>query len=68
MAFTVISPLICIDNNEVEILIMGKKDKKITEKKEEKTVTEKLDELIEMKKNENSALKKIFESLKKPIK
>lgn len=34
--------------------------------KEEKSISDSLDEIIEMKKNENSALKKIFESLKKP--
>ena len=40
------------------------------EKKEpdEKTISEKLDEIIEMKRNENSALKKIFKSLNKPEK
>jgi hypothetical protein len=31
----------------------------------EQTISEELDELLELKKNENSALKKIFESLKK---
>ena len=38
------------------------KEKKI----DEPSISDSLDELIEMKKNENSALKKIFESLKKP--
>jgi hypothetical protein len=37
-------------------------------KPEDKSISESLDEIIEMKKNENSALKKIVESLKKPIK
>jgi hypothetical protein len=41
---------------------MEKKKKK----EKEKTISESLDELIELKRNENSALKKIFESLKKP--
>ena len=31
---------------------------------EDSTISKSLDELIELKKNENSALKKIFESLK----
>jgi hypothetical protein len=35
---------------------------------EETSIARSLDELIEMKKNENSALKKIFESLTKPDK
>ena len=35
-------------------------------KGEEISFSEELDKLIELKKNENSALKKIFESLKKP--
>jgi len=43
---------------------MSRKEKK----PEEKTFSESLDEIIEMKKNENSALKKIAESLKKPTK
>jgi predicted CopG family antitoxin len=34
--------------------------------KEEKSISDSLDEIIEMKKNENSALKKIFDSLNKP--
>ena len=39
---------------------MEKKKKTV----KEKSISESLDELIELKKNENSALKKIFESLK----
>jgi len=34
-------------------------------KNKEQTISEELDELLELKRNENSALKKIFESLKK---
>jgi hypothetical protein len=41
---------------------MVKKNKKKTER--EKSISESLDELLELKRNENSALKKIFESLK----
>ena len=41
---------------------MKTQEKKVTGKK---TISEELDELIEIKKNENSALKKIFKSLKK---
>ena len=41
--------------------VMDKKEKG----KKGQTISEELDELLEMKKNENSALKKIFESLKK---
>lgn len=40
--------------------------KKEIKKGEEISITEELDKLIELKKNENSALKKIFESLQKP--
>jgi len=42
---------------------MEKKNKKV---EKEKTISESLDELIELKRNENSALKKIFDSLNKP--
>ncbi len=42
---------------------MKKNNKKI---EKEKTISESLDELIELKKNENSALKKIFDSLINP--
>lgn len=42
---------------------MSNKEKKT---KDEKSISESLDEIIEMKKTENSALKKIFESLQKP--
>jgi hypothetical protein len=45
---------------------MEKKNKKKKKGKEEKSISESLDELIELKRNENSALKKIFESLQKP--
>jgi hypothetical protein len=41
---------------------MEKKNNKKVEK--EKSISETLDELIELKRHENSALKKIFESLK----
>ena len=41
---------------------MSKKEKK----DEEISFSDELDKIIEMKKNENSALKKIFDSLKKP--
>ena len=41
--------------------------KKEIKKGEEISISDELDKLIELKKNENSALKKIFESLKKPI-
>lgn len=44
---------------------MTQKDKKVNN---EQTFSEKLDELIELKKHENSALKKIFDSLNKPKK
>ncbi len=40
---------------------MDKKEKK----SKKQSISEELDELLEMKKNENSALKKIFNSLKK---
>ena len=42
---------------------MSEKENK---KSEDISISEELDRLIEIKKNENSALKKIFESLKKP--
>lgn len=41
---------------------MSTKGKKV---KEEKSLSDSLDEIIELKKNENSALKKIFDSLNK---
>ena len=44
---------------------MEKKKKKV---EKEKTISESLDELIELKRNENSALKKIFDSLNNPKK
>lgn len=40
--------------------------KKEIKKGEEISISDELDKIIEMKKNENSALKKIFDSLKKP--
>ena len=45
--------------------VMEKKKKKV---EKEKTISESLDELIELKRNENSALKKIFDSLNNPKK
>ena len=42
---------------------MGKKE---NDKEKELSIDDKLDQIIDMKKSENSALKKIFESLKKP--
>ena len=42
---------------------MNDKGKKINK---EKSISESLDEIIELKKTENSALKKIFDSLNKP--
>ena len=42
---------------------MNHKGKKL---KNEKSISESLDEIIELKKTENSALKKIFDSLNKP--
>lgn len=44
---------------------MGKKE---NDKEKELSIDDRLDQIIDMKKSENSALKKIFESLKKPIK
>lgn len=40
--------------------------KKEIKKAEEISISDELDKIIEMKKNENSALRKIFDSLKKP--
>ena len=42
---------------------MGKKE---NEKEKELSIDDRLDQIIDMKKSENSALKKIFESLKSP--
>lgn len=42
---------------------MGKKE---NDKGQELSIDDRLDQIIDMKKSENSALKKIFESLKNP--
>lgn len=43
-------------------------EKKKHDKEKELSIDDRLDQIIDMKKSENSALKKIFESLKKPNK
>ena len=44
---------------------MEKKRKKVNDKKKDLDLIERLDEISDMKKNENSALRKIYDALQK---